>query len=459
MGFKKDRLHSLYRGVRILVKAGLGLFFQRLEVRHAERIPETGPAVFVANHPNSIMDAMVLWAVLARKVNYIAHAGLFQGRVKNWFLRNIGVIPVYRRQDDPDKMEQNLSMFRASYEVLEKGETIGIFPEGTSDMLRKVKQVKTGAARIVLETEARNGYDLGIQLVPLGLHFFSRSHFRSRVLVNVGEPVPLVKYFTQYHSDPIAGVTALTREIQNRLEKLTVNIQDEELDEFVHALEEIYREELLTEHGRGTISAFDKFFLSQKIAEGVQYYQQQRPAVVTAIRDQVASYQRKLARLRLRDALLRESVRKSRAWHEYGWAALVTLGGFPFALYGLLNNLVPYHLAERAAQKFVDERTKILTALLFAGGAAFLVFYTLQVSVVAYYLGGWWASAYAVSLPASGFWALAYLKRVRAYGEHLSFSIFLFTNRHLINRLRLERKRLIKTINSVRDEFLALHNR
>ncbi|MEK7726928.1 MAG: lysophospholipid acyltransferase family protein, partial [candidate division KSB1 bacterium] len=231
MTFKPDRPHALYRLVRAIVKGGLGIFFQRLELRHAEHLPTTGPVIFVANHPNSIMDAMILWAVLERKVNYIAHAGLFRPGFMQWLLRNLGVIPVYRRQDDPDKMEQNLSMFRASYEVLERGETIGLFPEGTSDMLRKVKQVKTGAARIVLEAESRNGYDLGVKLIPLGLHFFSRSHFRSRVLINVGEPVPLVKYFTHYHTDPTAGVNALTREIQSRLEKLTVNIQDEELED------------------------------------------------------------------------------------------------------------------------------------------------------------------------------------------------------------------------------------
>lgn len=436
------------------MKAGLGLFFQRLHVRGAEHIPGSGPVVFVANHPNSIMDAMVLWAVLERKVNYIAHAGLFRAGFMNRLLRSIGVIPVYRRQDDPDKMAQNLSMFRASYEVLERGETIGIFPEGASDMRRKVKQVKTGAARIVLETEARNGYDLGVKLVPLGLHFFSRSHFRSRVFINVGEPVPLVKYFTQYNTNPVAGVNALTQEIQTRLEELTVNIQDEQLDEFVRDVEEIYREELLAESGSKTANDAAKFFVTKKIAEGVQYYQRRRPEVLNDLRDRVNSYQRKLARLRLRDKLLREPAR--RKWHEHGWAALVALLGFPIALYGIINNFAPYRLAEHAAKKFLDERTKILTALLFAGALAFIFFYVVQIAVVAHFFGAGWAAAYGLSLPLSGFAALSYLKRVRAYRERLGFSIFLFTNRHLISRLRLERKRLIKALDALREEFLTL---
>lgn len=456
MSFKPDRLHFIYRLVRAIVKGGLGIFFQRLEVRHPERLPATGPVVFVANHPNSIMDGMILWAVLSRKVNYIAHAGLFRAGFMQWLLRNLGVIPVYRRQDDPDKMEQNVAMFRAAYETLERGETIGIFPEGTSDMLRKVKQVKTGAARIVLETESRNGFDLGVQLIPLGLHFFSRSHFRSRVLINVGEPVPLVKYFTHYHNEPAAGVNALTREIQNRLEKLTVNIHDEELEAFVRALEQIYREELLAENSDRSAKDVAAFFASQKIAEGVQYYQTHHPERLAAMQEQVASYQRKLARLRLRDDLLRDSKPNSRAWREYGKTALLAIAGFPFALYGILNNFVPYHLAERAAKKFMDERTKILTALLFVGGLAFLFFYVIQSALVAHSFGVWWATAYGVSLPLTGFFALFYLKRMRRVSERLSFSFFWFTNKHLINKLRLQRKRLIKALNAVREEYLAL---
>ena len=138
MEFAPDRKHFLYLLTRALGKAGLGIFFQSIEVQHPERIGERGPAVFVANHPNSIMDALVLGVAIPRKVNYLAHAGLFRPRLAHWFLRQCGVIPVHRRQDDPDKMSQNISAFQACYENEEKGETIGIFPEGTSDMLRKV---------------------------------------------------------------------------------------------------------------------------------------------------------------------------------------------------------------------------------------------------------------------------------------------------------------------------------
>ncbi len=461
MEFSPERKHSLYLLTRALGKAGLGIFFQSIEVQHPERIGERGPAVFVANHPNSIMDALVLGVAIPRKVNYIAHAGLFRPRLVNWFLRRCGVIPVHRRQDDPGMMVQNVSAFQACYETLENGETIGIFPEGTSDMLRKVKKVKTGAARMVLETEARNGYDLGVRLVPVGLHFFSRSRFRSRVLVNVGEAIPLVKYFTRYNSDPVGGVTALTQEIQARLEKLTVNIRDDELNKVVRDLETIYGEELKTEWAGSGVSAssFQEFFLTQKIAECVQYYREQDPLRLDFIRDQVAAYKRKLARLNLRDEWLRDQAIQRHAWQE-GWkSGAVAILGFPLAFYGMVNNALPYFIAESAARRFLDERTKILTALLLAGGLAFLFCYAVQALLVFQWRGWPWTVLYALSLPLSGFWALSYVKRLRAYREQASFSLFRFANRNLIHRLRLQRRRLIRLINQARDEFVAVQQR
>jgi 1-acyl-sn-glycerol-3-phosphate acyltransferase len=456
---ERKKPHALYRLTRRIIKIGLGVFFQRLDVHHGERVPQRGPAVFVANHPNSIMDALVLAAVVPRQLNYIAHARLFRPGLMSWFLRSCGVIPVYRRQDDPDKMEQNAGAFQACYETLEAGETIGIFPEGTSDVRRKVKKVKTGAARIVLETEARHGYEAGVKLIPVGLHFFSRSRFRSRVLVNFGEPVPLVKYFTRYHQDATAGVLGLTEEIQARLEALTVNIHEEELEEFVRDLEALYRDELRppdSPRQNSPQASVKEFNLSQKIAAAVQHFQEHGPERVAVWRDEVAAYKRKLAWLNLRDNMLKNGATPAAMWREAVKLAGLSLAGLPLAAYGIINNFFPYLIAEAWAKKFVAERTKILTALLIGGGLAFIVFYAWQIGLVAHFFGPWWAALYGLSLPASGFFSLAYLKRIRTHRRRVSFSLIVFTNKPLVAKLRRERRKLIRAMDQAREEYVAV---
>ncbi len=453
---------ALYRLVRAVISLAMAVFFRKIELRHGEHVPATGPVVFVANHPNSIMDALVIGVVTRRKVNYIGHAGLFSSALKTWFLRSTGVIPVYRREDAPDKMEQNVSMFQACFEALESGETIGIFPEGTSDMLRRVKKLKTGAARIILEAERRTGYKLGLTVLPVGLYFFSRHRFRSRVLVNVGAPIQLADFFRQNEDDNPATVQALTETIQKRLQKITVNIEHEDLDELVSDIDHLYREELAADTiglSHASKATMAEFFLTQKIADCVQHYYSHDPEKLRAIRARIESYKRKLKKLHLKDAMLKEKVTSRQLFLKSAVSFGKSLAALPIAAYGIINNLLPYAIAENAAKKFVDERTKILSALLIGGGLAFLFFYTLQTSLVWLLAGELWAAVYFASLPLSGFFALAFLRVVREEQERISLTFFLFTNKQMFNKMRLERRRLISNLNDLRDEYLTATRR
>lgn len=455
----RERKPFLYRLVRGVMRVALGIFFQKIEVRHPENVPDSGPVVFVANHPNSIMDALVLGVITKRKINYIAHAGLFRNPLKNRFLRSCGVIPVYRRQDDPDKMDRNVQAFSACYEVLERGEAIGIFPEGTSDMARRVHKLKTGAARITLETAARNNYQLDLKVIPVGLHFFSRSHFRSRVLANFGRPIDLQPFYEQYRREPYEAVHSLTAEMQSHLERLTVSVRSDELDAFVRDVERIYAEELssrdpaMRPSGAGAV---EQFIISQKIAECAQYYQDHAPERLEKMQDWIRGYNRKLRRLHLRDAMLRDKMTTAEIWRQSLKVLAIGLLSFPMAAYGTINNYLPYRISEAIGKHFLHERTKILSALLIGGGLAFLGFYSVQTAVVVLLWGPLIGAAYLVSLPVSGFFALATTKRMREHREKVSFSFFLFTNKHLIRKMRVERRRLVDALNQVRDEYLAI---
>jgi 1-acyl-sn-glycerol-3-phosphate acyltransferase len=459
---KPESKHTLYRFIRGIVKIAVAIFFQKIELRNGENVPPDGPVVFVANHPNSIMDALVMGAVTKRKVNYIGHAGLFSNKLKSWFLKSCGVIPVYRREDAPEKMDQNVTAFEACYEALEKGETIGIFPEGTSDMLRKVKKVKTGAARIVLVAEERNHYQLGVKVIPIGLYFFSRSRFRSKVLVNVGNPIDLTPYFKLNEKDNYEAVQRLTEEIQRSLERLTVNIRHEELDQFVRDIEILYREELkseIPEIRKSSKNTLADFLITQRIAECVEYYYKHKPQIVRDLQDRINAYKRKLKKLHLKDTMLKEKLSFTQLVKLSMKTFTEAFLGFPVAVYGVLNNFIPYAITEFIAKKFIDERTKILSALFIGGSSVFILFYTVQIFVVWYFLGALWASLYFASLPITGLFALTYIKEIREEQERISFFFFLFTNRQLFNKMRRERRRLITEMNAIKNEYLSVIGR
>ena len=130
------------------------------------------------------------------------------------------------------------------------------------------------------------------------------------------------------------------------------------------------------------------------------------------------------------------------------------IAGFPLATYGVLNNFFPYRITEFIARKFIDDRTKILMVLLVGGGFTFILFYGVQVFLAWYLKGYVWAILYFCSLPLSGFFALSYIKEIRKIQERISFSFFLFTNRHLIGKMRRTRNMLISEMNAYKDEYL-----
>src|SRR5260370_37465563 len=148
---------SLYSAMRWIVGLALGFYFRRIERFHSERVPPTGAVLFTCNHPNSLTDSFVSGAAVPRKVNFVATVQLFQFKPLKWLLTNCGVIPINRLKDDPRGMRSVADTFEACYRALERGESIGIFPEGITHADPQLRTVRTGAGRIAWELEHRHG--------------------------------------------------------------------------------------------------------------------------------------------------------------------------------------------------------------------------------------------------------------------------------------------------------------
>ncbi len=94
----------------------------RIRVHRAERIPQDGGVVLVANH-SSMVDGPLLFGMLARRVVFLIKYEMFRGPL-GWFLRKLGQIPV--RRGEPDR-----APLLAAVRVLRAGGLVGVFPEGT----------------------------------------------------------------------------------------------------------------------------------------------------------------------------------------------------------------------------------------------------------------------------------------------------------------------------------------
>ena len=212
--------------------------FQPIE-RVGPPIPD-GPVLVVANHPNALLDPLVIFRVAGRPTRPLAKAPLFKQAFVGTLLRGLGGLPVFRPKDDPTQTHRNDETFAAAIAALHAGDAVQIYPEGQSHSEPSMTPLRTGAARIALRAEDERGWKLGLRVVPIGLTYSRKTLFRGRVAAWVGQPFTLEAYSQQYRADPQTAVRALTADIAARLEAVTVNLSRKEDSELIDLAERLY---------------------------------------------------------------------------------------------------------------------------------------------------------------------------------------------------------------------------
>ncbi|PYM65440.1 MAG: hypothetical protein DME11_10230 [Candidatus Rokuibacteriota bacterium] len=451
----QDRRDRVYRVVRAISRFWLWFFFKSVDVRHPERVPDAGPVLLCINHPNNFIDSLLVGAAIRRKVHYLATAGLFHRRLVAAFLRACGAIPVYRRQDDPDRMEKNTDTFAACADALAEGRVIAIYPEGTTHAEARVRRIKTGAARIALAHEAE--HPGALRLIPVGLTFDARKSFRARVLVSFGPPVPVTPYREAYRQDPVAAVEALTTAVQWAMEAEVVHVERIDATQLVRAVEELYRDELgreLTEEGGVPRKRIDPIRLSRAIVGAVSHFRARDPARVERLWQRIEGYRALLAEYHVKDEAVRarlDAPRRARRL-RLGWQAVV---GLPLFAYGASVNFLPYWIPRWTARRMARKETDYATWRFLASVVAYPLFWGTEVWLVARVLGAAWALAFALSLPLSGAVAYRYWVGAGRLRSRLRLNVLTLTREHVARRLTAERQAIITEFERAKAEYLA----
>jgi 1-acyl-sn-glycerol-3-phosphate acyltransferase len=157
-----------------------------------ENVPETGGAILASNHL-SFSDSVFLPLVLKRKVVFLGKAEYFTGKgAKGYatraFMEGVGTIPVHRGGGRASE-----AALRTGMQVLQGGELLGIYPEGTRSPDGRLYRGKTGVARLAIEA--------GVPVIPVAMidtdiaqPIGQRVPSRSPIGVRIGPPVQISAY-------------------------------------------------------------------------------------------------------------------------------------------------------------------------------------------------------------------------------------------------------------------------
>ena len=450
MGRVRDVVEgSVYRSLRFVLGPAARVYFSRIEVRHLERLPRSGPLLVVANHPASLTDVLVLGPALPRRLHFVAYSGLFKPWPMGVLLRLAGTLPVYRQQEGREQMHQNEDMFRACNALLGEGGAVLIFPEGQSMGDRSVEKLRTGAARMAFAYEFGAGRCQPLCLLPIGIHFDQRELFRSGVTLSVGRPLELESLRMLHDRDPMEAVRQLTGRIQVALEKLIVNIPSRELVRLVHDVERLYLSELQLQAPQAPELA-----LSRAISDCIEFYRVHDRERLFQIWRAMNGYRRKLAMAHLDDGAIRD-VGTGRSGAEPTVGAL--LGAVP-AFAGAVLNIVPYRLSGLLGFLFAGgEPTRTAFARMMVGLVLFPATYVLYGWLIRRFANWTWGLV-LVGLAACallGLFAEVYFRWLRGERQHLRVEWLRRTHRRVIARLRRERRVLIRLLDNAREDYLG----
>ncbi|RYY20865.1 MAG: glycerol acyltransferase [Cytophagaceae bacterium] len=408
-----------YTVMKPVVRLGLRVFFRRLEVRHRARLRLPGPLMLCGNHPNTLMDPLVTAVQRREPIAFLAKSTFFKNPILGAIMRSGNCIPIYRRQDAASSTGEvnarqlatsNEASFGRCYDYLERGGTVMIFPEGTSVSERRLRPLKTGAARIALGTEARHDFKLGLKLVCVGTNYFDPTRFRSDVLLNVAPPIVIADYAARYHQDPDAAADELTEEIRQRLTRRLVISRDAADDQLAQQIEHTFGDHLNPHDDPDTL--YDNFELSRTLLDAVAWFEQHDPGRLATLRTLLASYLGTLQAHQLDDDALDQSHRPGARLADY----LNLVLGLPVGICGFLTNYVPYKIPSQVARRATKEMEFIAAIMLGVGMVTFPLAYAVEAAAVQRWLTHDWrlTALFVLSLPIAGFYALGYWQTLRA---------------------------------------------
>ncbi len=395
----------MYPLLRAIAGVALRWYYRDIQVEGLVRIPRRRPLLLVVNHPNALVDALLVGWLVPRRVLITAKATLFRNAVGGTLLRWVGVVPLRRASDEPTQSgslspARNRDTFRAVCDALRRNGTVLIFPEGKSHDEPSLAPLKTGAARMALYAREKGGVN-DLAIVPIGLTFERKDAPRTRVLVQIGEPIFLNSWRAPSGS---SAANALTAEIEARLRAVTSNYST--IDDATRAVRLASLIAALFEEAPSVGGGGRGFGVEMAIARRIDELSAKLQSADDTLRRQADQLVRRLdavERVAANHGLLIQDTGVSLQWQRAlrfalreGW--LLVVGG-PIAIWGRVNHWLPFRAARAIAMQSVDSAADPAMRTLVAGTAFVALTYLAQSALVAAVWGPSVALIYLVSLP------------------------------------------------------------
>jgi 1-acyl-sn-glycerol-3-phosphate acyltransferase len=201
------------------------VYFQRVTLLYPERLPASGPVLYLGLHRNGAVDGFVYDRVLRAPV-FMISTQLRKNLLARLFFDGIAVT---RTKDEGDHALNDAALGQCLAQLHAGGELF-VFPEGTSSLGPHHLAFKSGAVWLLLDYLEHA--DAPAHVVPLGIHYECPWSFRCKVEVIVGTPISIE---LPSGASRMEKLKTMKRRVQAALEEVGINVPSADYQEMIQA--------------------------------------------------------------------------------------------------------------------------------------------------------------------------------------------------------------------------------
>ncbi|MFT3946566.1 MAG: 1-acyl-sn-glycerol-3-phosphate acyltransferase [Agriterribacter sp.] len=175
-----------YSIIKIIARFSLLFFFRKKIVCGKSLKKLKGPAIIAANHPDSLMDAVVIGSCCTQQVHFTIRSDMFNNKLFNILLSRLNGIPVYRLSEEKDKLRKNFDTIDRCKEILKNNGIIIIFAEGQTLHDWNLKPIKSGVSKITRHAITDPYLKENLAVVPVGLTYSDYQHPAKTIVIQTG---------------------------------------------------------------------------------------------------------------------------------------------------------------------------------------------------------------------------------------------------------------------------------
>lgn len=427
----------LYNFLRIVFSYATRKYFVKIKILNEENLPLDKPVLLLPNHRSAFMDPVVVATLIKRTTYFLVRGESFTNPWVVKIYNRLKMIPIFRKEHNPEKTHQNEDIFRYCYQLMEQKGCLMIFPEGVCQTKYLLAPVKTGAARIAIHAEEENDFELDIHVVPLGINYSNPHRFRGNLTLNLGKPILVSDYKAQFKRDARNAIGRLTTDIENALKGLIITVEDQRQMELVHQVEAIVS-------AGESESNRDWFGARRSASEVISHLALKHQNKYVEFKHKVEQYVGARTRLGIdkKNAPYRETGfgLKGNVWQRM----IPLLLGVPLFFLGFALHIWPFLLTRILALRIVKRVDFMGSVALALGSLMFIVFGVIESTLFYHWTTNiWLTAAFIMAWPSLGLFSYGYLAEFVKWRTDVKWM-----------RLSVRRRPFIAQLNADKAEIL-----